>query len=227
MAKGYDDNSFDGKGNEREVVPLHLVEHPLIEDVLAQLRDERCPSEDFRRLARQVTVLLAFAASRDLPLSSERVRTPLEETEVKRLSADVVLVPVLRAGMGMLDVMLTVFPKASVGYVGLERDEETAVARQYYRKLPPLADRYVFLLDPMLATGGSASAAVALLEEQGARHVRLLSVVAAPEGVERLAKDYPTVDVYTAALDRGLNESKFILPGLGDFGDRLFGTLES
>lgn len=203
---------------------LHLVEHPLIEDVLAELRDERCEPEAFRRLARQLTMLLAFGAARDLPMRTERVRTPLEETEVRRLAAEIVLVPVLRAGMGMLDVMLTVFPRASVGYVGLERDEETAVARQYYRKLPPLADRYVFLLDPMLATGGSASAAVALLAAQGASQIRLLSVVAAPEGVERLEKDFPNVDVYTAALDRGMNESKFILPGLGDFGDRLFGT---
>ncbi|MGH9321300.1 MAG: uracil phosphoribosyltransferase, partial [Vicinamibacteria bacterium] len=201
------------------------VEHPLIEDVVAQLRDQRTGPEEFRRLARQITWLLAFAASKDLPMRTERVVTPLEETEVHRLDAEVVLVPVLRAGMGMLDVMLNIFPRASVGYVGLERDEITAVARQYYRKLPPLAERYVFLLDPMLATGGSASAAVSLLEEQAPGQIRLLSIVAAPEGVDRLARDHPKVDVYTAALDRGLNRSKFILPGLGDFGDRLYGTL--
>jgi len=205
-------------------VTFHKVEHPLIEDVLARLRDEATGPEEFRRLAKQATTLLAFAASQDLPLRRERVRTPLEETEVGRLDADVVLVPVLRAGMGMLDVMLQVFPRASVGYVGLERDEETAVARQYYRKLPPLSDRFVFLLDPMLATGGSALAAVALLKERGAGHVRLLSIVAAPEGVERLSEFAPEVDVYSAALDRELDERKFILPGLGDFGDRLYGT---
>ncbi len=203
---------------------LHRVEHPLVEDILAQLRDRRTAPEEFRRLARQVTGLLAFEASRDLPLRSERVATPLEETRVERLDAEVVLVPVLRSGMGMLDVMLTIFPRAAVGYVGLERDEMTAQARQYYKKLPPLEGRHVLVLDPMLATGGSASSAIALLKAQGASLMRLLSIVAAPEGVERLAQDHPGVDVYTAALDRGLDSRKYILPGLGDFGDRLYGT---
>lgn len=206
-------------------MPLHRVEHPLVDDVLAGLRDEATEPEDFRRLSKQVTTLLAYDASRDLPHRLEKVRTPLEETEVRRLDADIVLVPVLRAGMGMLDVMLSVFPKASVGYVGLERDETTAVARQYYRKLPTLSGSVVFLLDPMLATGGSASAAVTMLKEQGATSIRLLCIVAAPEGVARLERDCPDVDVYAAAVDRGLNEQKYILPGLGDFGDRLYGTL--
>jgi uracil phosphoribosyltransferase len=204
---------------------FHKIEHPLIEDVLGKLRDERCEAEEFRRLARQLTTLLAFGAAADLPVRPVRIRTPLEETEVRRLDADVVLVPVLRAGMGMLDVMLTLFPRATVGYVGLERDEKTAVARQYYRKLPELAERHIFLLDPMLATGGSASAALDLLKEHGARRIRLLSIVAAPEGVRRLEEDHPEVAIFTAALDRGLDERKFILPGLGDFGDRLYGTL--
>lgn len=204
---------------------LRRVDHPLIEEVLAELRDARTEPSPFRRLARRITTLLAFDASRDLPQRTERVRTPLEETEVRRLDADVVLVPVLRAGMGMLDVLLELFPRASVGYVGLERDESTAVARQYYRKLPPLSDRHVFLLDPMLATGGSASAAVKLLREQGARHVRLLCIVAAPEGIALLERECPEVDVYAAAVDRELDERKYILPGLGDFGDRLYGTL--
>ncbi len=203
---------------------LHLVEHPLIEDILAQLRDRRTEPEEFRRLARQATWLLAFGASRDLPLRAERVATPLEEARVARLDADVVLVPVLRAGMGMLEVMLTIFPRAAVGYVGLERDEMTAEARQYYKKLPPLEGRHVLVLDPMLATGGSASSAISLLKTQGASRIRLLSIVAAPEGVERLAQDHPGVDVYTAALDRCLDSRKYILPGLGDFGDRLYGT---
>jgi uracil phosphoribosyltransferase len=204
---------------------LHRIEHPLIEDVLAQLRDQRTEPEEFRRLARQLTWLLAFGGSCDLPLRSEQVETPLERTWVRRLDADIVLVPVLRAGMGMLDVMLTIFPRAAVGYVGLERDEATAEARQYYKKLPPLGGRHVVVLDPMLATGGSASSAITLLKEQGASLIRLLSIVAAPEGVERLRKDHPEVDVYTAALDRGLDSRKYILPGLGDFGDRLYGTL--
>ncbi len=203
---------------------LHHVQHPLIEEILADLRDESTPPEQFRQLSRQLTALLAFDASRDLPSRTDTVTTPIEEADVKRLDADIVLVPVLRAGMGMLDVMLSIFPKASVGYVGLERDESTAVARQYYRKLPKLSGRFVFLLDPMLATGGSASAAVSVLKEQGATKVRLLCVVAAPEGIERLATDFPDVDVYTAAVDRCLNEQKYIVPGLGDFGDRLYGT---
>jgi uracil phosphoribosyltransferase len=206
-------------------LPLHRIEHPLIEDILAQLRDRRTDPEEFRRLARQLTWLLAFGASRDLPLRSEDVETPLERTRGRRLDADLVLVPVLRAGMGMLDVMLTIFPRAAVGYVGLERDEITAQARQYYKKLPPLAGRHVVVLDPMLATGGSASAAIALLKEQGATLIRLLSIVAAPEGIERLEREHSGVDVYTAAVDRELDARKYILPGLGDFGDRLYGTL--
>ena len=204
---------------------LYRVEHPLVDDAVAALRDRSTPPEQFRRLAKQVTTLLAYDASKDLPSRTETVETPLETTQVRRLEADVVLVPVLRAGMGMLDVMLSVFPKASVGYVGLERDEETAVARQYYRKLPGLSDRFVFILDPMLATGGSAVAAVSALREAGASRLRLLCIVAAPEGIERLQKEFPDVDIYTAAVDRALDERKFILPGLGDFGDRLYGTV--
>lgn len=204
---------------------LHHVEHPLIEDVLAELRDQSTPPERFRLLSRRLTTLLAFDASRDLPTRAEKVQTPLEEADVKRLDADVVLVPVLRAGMGMLEVMLSIFPKASVGYVGLERDESTAIARQYYRKLPNLSGAFVFLLDPMLATGGSASSAVSLLKKEGASRVRLVCVVAAPEGIERLAGDHPDVDIYVGAVDRELNEQKYIVPGLGDYGDRLYGTL--
>jgi uracil phosphoribosyltransferase len=206
-------------------VALHHVEHPLIEEVLAELRDQSTPPERFRLLSHRLTTLLAFDASRDLPSRADKVQTPLEQADVKRLDADVVLVPVLRAGMGMLEVMLSIFPKASVGYVGLERDESTAVARQYYRKLPDLSGAFVFLLDPMLATGGSASSAVSLLKKEGASRVRLVCIVAAPEGIERLAGDHPDVDIYTAAVDRELNEQKYIMPGLGDYGDRLYGTL--
>ncbi len=220
--KGYDDNSFERKG---DIVSLYRVEHPLVDDAVTALRDRSTPPEQFRRLAKQVTTLLAYDASKDLPIRTETVETPLETTRARRLDADVVLVPVLRAGMGMLDVMLSIFPKASVGYVGLERDEETAVARQYYRKLPGLSDRFVFILDPMLATGGSAVAAVAALRDAGASRLRLLCIVAAPEGVERLQKEFPDVNVYAAAVDRTLDERKFILPGLGDFGDRLYGTV--
>ncbi|HEX9724217.1 MAG TPA: uracil phosphoribosyltransferase [Vicinamibacteria bacterium] len=200
------------------------VEHPLIEDVLTTLRDAATPREDFRRLTRKLSSLLVFEASRNLPLRQVDVETPLERTTGGRLNAEIVLVPVLRAGMGMLDSLLELFPGASVGYVGLERDEETAVARRYYLKLPDLADRHVFLLDPMLATGGSALAAIQALKEQGARSIRLLCIVAAPEGVALLEKHCPDVSIFAAAIDRQLDERKYILPGLGDFGDRLFGT---
>ncbi|MFQ5791216.1 MAG: uracil phosphoribosyltransferase [Acidobacteriota bacterium] len=203
---------------------LMQIRHPLIEDVLATLRDRSTPSEDFRRLTRKLSTLLVFEASRDLPTRQVEVETPLERAPAQRLDAEVVLVPVLRAGMGMLEAMLDIFPAASVGYVGLERDEETAVAHRYYCKLPDLPERFVFLLDPMLATGGSALAAVEALQEQGARRIRLLCIVAAPEGVRLLEERCPEVDVFAASVDRELDPRKYILPGLGDFGDRLFGT---
>ena len=203
---------------------LLRVAHPLIEDSLTKIRIASTPPELFRRLTHKLTSLLVFEASRDLPTEELEIATPLERARGRKLTAEVVLVPVLRAGMGMLEAMLEIFPDASVGYVGLERDEETAIARRYYCKLPDLPDRYVFLLDPMLATGGSALAAVEALRDQGARHIRLLCIVAAPEGVSLLQEHCPDVDIYTAAVDRQLNQRKFILPGLGDFGDRLFGT---
>ena len=205
-------------------MPFIRVEHPLIEDVLSALRDKSTPPQDFRRLTKKLSSLLVFEASRDLPLRRVEIQTPLERTAGSRLDADIVLVPVLRAGMGMLDTLLELFPGASVGYVGLERDEQTAVARRYYLKLPDLAERQVLLLDPMLATGGSALAAIEALREQGARSIRLLCIVAAPEGVALLDRHCPDVTIYAAALDRELDERKYILPGLGDFGDRLFGT---
>lgn len=201
------------------------VEHPLIADALAELRDRSTTPQLFRRLTRRVTVLLIFEASRDLPTRPVKVRTPLETARGARLDARVVLVPVLRAGMGMMEALLEIFPDASVGFVGLERDEQTAIAHRYYSKLPsPLKDRHVFLLDPMLATGGSAVAAAEVLKQEGARRIRLLSIVAAPEGIALVEKRCPEVDIYTAAVDRELNARKYILPGLGDFGDRLWDT---
>jgi uracil phosphoribosyltransferase len=204
---------------------VHVVRHPLVEDVLAQLRDRRTPCDAFRRLARRMSLLLVAEATRDLSLAAGTVETPLETAPVRRLATRVVAVPVLRAGVGMLDAFLELVPHAQVGYVGLERDEVTAVARRYYEKVPPDLDgAAVFLLDPMLATGGSAAMALEGLARRGARAVRLLSVVAAPEGIARLRAAAPDAIVYTAGLDRGLDQRKFILPGLGDFGDRLFGT---
>ena len=204
---------------------LHVVSHPLVDDVLAALRDKRTPSTEFRRLAHRVSLLVAAEATRDLPTREIAVETPLETARARVLAGRVVAVPVLRAGLGMLDAFLQLVPGAQVGYFGLERDEQTAVARRYYEKVPrDLADAVVYLLDPMLATGGSAAMAIDGLHGLGARKVRLLCVVAAPEGVSHLEQAAPGTEVYAAALDRQLDERKYILPGLGDFGDRLFGT---
>jgi uracil phosphoribosyltransferase len=206
-------------------MPLTVVKHPLVDDALARLRDRSTPCDEFRRLARRVSVLLTAEATRDLPTVAAEIETPLETTRVHRIGPRVVAVPVLRAGLGMLDAFLELLPQTQVGYFGLERNEETAVARRYYEKVPgDLGGAVVFLLDPMLATGGSAAMAVDGLRGLGARGVRLLSIVAAPEGVAHLEQVAPDAHVYAAALDRGLNDRKYILPGLGDFGDRLFGT---
>ena len=206
-------------------MPLHVVRHPIIEDSLARLRDKRTDCDEFRRLARRVSLLLAAEATRDLAVGEIPVQTPLERTIAHAVSSRVVAVPVLRAGLGMLEAFLELVPQAEVGYFGLERNEETAAAGRYYEKVPKdLGGATVFLLDPMLATGGSAAMAVDGLAGLGARNVRLLSIVAAPEGVDHLAVAAPEAIIYTAALDRALNDRKYILPGLGDFGDRLFGT---
>ena len=206
-------------------MPLHTLRHPLVEDVLARLRDKATPSYEFRGLARRLSLLLIAEATRDLELAQGTVETPLETTSVRRIASRVVAVPVLRAGLGMLDAFLELLPQAEVGYFGLERNEKTAEARRYYEKVPKdLGRAMVFLLDPMLATGGSAVMAVEGLRTLGARRVRLLSIVAAPDGVAHLEAAFPDTEIYAAAVDRGLNERKFILPGLGDFGDRLFGT---
>jgi uracil phosphoribosyltransferase len=204
---------------------LHIVDHPLLHDIVARLRDRTTSSDDFRALAYRVSLFLVAEATRDLPTSEDSVETPLETTTARRLATRVVAVPVLRAGIGMLQAFLDLVPTAEVGYFGLERNDETAVARRYYEKVPAdLGNAFVFLLDPMLATGGSAAMAVDGLRSRGAQRVRLVSIVAAPEGVARLASECPDTLVYTAALDRGLDGRKYILPGLGDFGDRLYGT---
>jgi uracil phosphoribosyltransferase len=206
-------------------MPLHVAEHPLVHETLARLRDASTPCDAFRRLARRLSLLLTVEATRDLALVDATVETPLETAPVKRLQPRIVAVPVLRAGLGMLDAFLELVPSAQVGYFGLERNEQTAVARRYYEKVPAdLGGAIVFLLDPMLATGGSAVMALDGLKGLGARSIRLLCVVAAPEGVAHVEQHVPDAVVYTAAVDRELNDKKYILPGLGDFGDRLFGT---
>jgi uracil phosphoribosyltransferase len=205
---------------------LHIVTHPLVHDALAQLRDKQTPADAFRRIATRISVLLAAEALRVVPTATSTVVTPLGPAEARRMASDVVVVPVLRAGLGMLDAVLELVPTARVGYIGLQRDEETAIASRYYSKLPRgLSDSYVLMIDPMLATGGSASAALDLLRQAGASGVRIVCIVAAPEGVAVLEREHPDVSIYTPVVDRHLNAQKYIVPGLGDFGDRLYGTL--
>ncbi len=206
-------------------VPVHLVEHPLVHDALSILRDTSTPPEVFRRMAVRISLLLAAEATRDLPAERATVTTPLGPAGGRRVSGDVVVVPVLRAGLGMLDAILELIPTARVGHIGLQRDEMTAVASRYYSKLPAnLADSFVLMIDPMLATGGSAVAALDMLRESGARHVRMICIVSAPEGIALVERHHPDVHIFTPVVDHGLNDHKFIVPGLGDFGDRLYGT---
>ena len=205
---------------------VHLVEHPLVHDALVTLRDKSTTREHFRQAATRISVLLVAEALRDVPTTSMTVETPLGPADGRRIGRDVVVVPVLRAGLGMLSAVLDLVPSARVGHIGLQRNELTAVASQYYSKLPaPLDTSYVLMIDPMLATGGSAVAALDLLEHAGAHKIRLVCIVAAPEGVALVERHHPNVEIYTPVVDRELNEQKYIVPGLGDFGDRLYGTI--
>ena len=205
---------------------MHLVDHPLVHDALVSLRDKCTPPELFRRAATRISVLLAAEATRDLATRDVTVETPLGPAAGRRIAPTVVVVPVLRAGLGMLDAVLGLIPDARVGHIGLQRDEITAVASQYYSKLPSrLEASYVVIIDPMLATGGSAVAALDLLHRASARSVRIVCIVAAPEGIALVERHHPEVHIYTPVVDRGLNGRKFIVPGLGDFGDRLYDTL--
>ena len=192
---------------------LHVSKHPLVGDSLRGLRDSTTEPEEFRTLARNVITMLLYEATADLPARRGRVRTPLAEADAIELDAEVVAIPVLRAGLGLLAPVLELLPRVSVGYIGLERDEETAVARIYYNKLPRLQGKVPLLLDPMLATGGSAAQALDLIKEAGGRDTRMLCIVDAPEGVKVLADRHPEVDVYTAALDESLNDKAYIVPG--------------
>lgn len=202
-----------------------VVDHPLVDTALVALRDVNTPTDAFRRNARSLTLILAYRVLADLPTREVQVETPLETTGGRVLEHNVVFVPVLRAGLAMLDSMADFVPGSKVGFVGLERNEETAIARNYYEKLPAqLADADTIILDPMLATGGSAVATVELLLRQGAKRISLACVVAAPEGIAAVHARFPQVSICTGVVDRCLNERKYILPGLGDFGDRYFGT---
>jgi len=204
---------------------LHVLEHPLIQDKLARIRDRHTKAGHFRSLVAEVAGLMVFQASRDLPICAEDVETPLETVRAFRLAAPVTIVPILRAGMGLADGVMSLMPEARVGHIGLYRDEASLAPVSYYIKLPEdVGKGPVFLVDPMLATGGSAAAAVNVLREHGCEDVRMICLVAAPEGVRAMEAADDRVLIYTAALDRELNELGYILPGLGDAGDRMFGT---
>jgi uracil phosphoribosyltransferase len=206
-------------------VPLHIVDHPLVHDALMELRDLATPPSAFRRAANRISVLLAAEALRDVPSDPSTVTTPLGSADGRVVGGDVVVVPVLRAGLGMLDAVLELLPAARVGHIGLQRDEATAIASKYYSKLPSdLSRSYVLMIDPMLATGGSAVAAIDLLKAAGARMIRMICIVAAPEGVALVERHHPEVPIYTPVVDHHLDPQKYIVPGLGDFGDRLYGT---
>ena len=202
------------------------IEHPLILHKLAIIRDKQTGSKDFRELVEEVSMLMAYEVTRNLSTEEVEIETPICKTKCQMLSGKkVAIVPILRAGLGMVDGMLKLIPAAKVGHVGLYRDEETLQPVEYFCKLPQdIAERDVIVVDPMLATGGSSSDAVTMLKKRGAKNLRLMCLVASPEGIEFVQKAHPDVDIYIAAIDEKLNEHGYIVPGLGDAGDRLFGT---
>jgi uracil phosphoribosyltransferase len=204
-------------------VTLLVVDHPLARSLLTSLRDSSTPPPLFRLIAKRLALVLCIEATRTIPSAPVQVETPLAATAGTRLGP-LVAVPILRAGLGMLEAVTELFPEVTVGYLGLERDHATFEPSLYYSKLPPLEGRSALLLDPMLATGGSAAAACAALKAANPVSITLLSVVAAPEGIAHIEREHPEVDIVTASVDEGLNASAYIVPGLGDFGDRLFGT---
>ncbi|MBI3111518.1 MAG: uracil phosphoribosyltransferase [Ignavibacteriales bacterium] len=204
---------------------LTIIQHPLVKRDLTLLRDRKTPSNVFRSILRRTSTLMAYEVTRNLPLKNIKVRTPLESTSGSIIGKPVVLVPILRAGLGLVGGFVEVIPDARVGHIGLYRDEESLKPVDYYFKVPRnLKQALVLLLDPMLATGGSGAAAITYLKEKGAQRILYVSLVAAPEGVRKVVKAHPDVMIYTCALDRELNRKGYILPGLGDAGDRIFGT---
>lgn len=204
---------------------LVIFDHPLISHKLTYIRDENTKHFEFKRAIDEVTLLMAYEVTRDLPLKEKVISTPLEEMTSHVLAKDVVIVPIMRAGLGMTDGILSLVPTARVGHVGLYRDEETLQPMEYYKKFPAeIPNSTVFVVDPMLATGGSVIATIDIVKETGATDIRYIGIVGSPEGVQALQAAHPDVDIYLAALDRQLNENGYIVPGLGDCGDRIFGT---
>ncbi len=207
-----------------ENMPVLVVEHPLAQHVLTILRKRETEPHEFRLMARSLASILVLEATRSLDTRLAKIRTPIEETESLELAQGLAVVPILRAGLAMLEPVLELFPDVAVGYIGLERDERTAQAHRYYCKLPKLHGRYTLCFDPMLATGGSAAQAISFLKSAGAENIVFVCVVAAPQGIDFLEAAHPDVPIVTGAVDRELNEKRYICPGLGDFGDRLYGT---
>ncbi len=205
---------------------VHLLDHPLLQHKLSILRDESTSVKDFREIVSEVATLMCYEATRDLPLKEVIIKTPVANAVTHQISGKkLAIVPILRAGLGMVDGILTLVPGAKVGHIGLFRDPETLEPVKYYCKMPTdIAQRDVIVVDPMLATGGSASAAITFLKEYGVSHIKLMNILAAPEGIERVRADHPDVEIYIAALDEKLNDHGYIVPGLGDAGDRIFGT---
>ena len=204
-----------------------VFDHPLILHKLSILRDKGTSVKEFRELVSEIAMLMCYEATRDLPLEDVEIETPVARATVKRIAGKkLAIVPILRAGLGMVDGMVSMMPNVKVGHIGLFRDPETLEPVKYYFKMPPdIDERDVIVVDPMLATGGSASAAIQFLKDDGVKHIKLMCIIGAPEGVERMQKDHPDVDIYVAALDDHLNEHGYIVPGLGDAGDRIFGTM--
>ena len=205
---------------------FHLVDHPLIQHKLTIMRDKDTSSKDFRELLDEISMLLGYEITRNLPLEDVEIETPIQKATFKKISGKkLAIVPILRAGLGMVDGLLRLVPVARVGHIGLYRDPETHEPVEYYCKMPPdIGERLVIIVDPMLATGGSASDAITMVKNKGANNILLMCLVAAPEGVEKVQKTHPDVDIYCAALDEKLNDHAYIVPGLGDAGDRIFGT---
>ena len=205
---------------------VHILDHPLLQHKLSILRDENTGVKDFREVVSEIATLMCYEATRDLPLEEVEIKTPITTAKYKMIAGKkLAIVPVLRAGLGMEDGILTLIPSVKVGHIGLYRDPDTLEPVEYYCKMPTdIAERDVIILDPMLATGGSASAAIQFIKNYEVKHIKLMNIIAAPEGIERVHHDHPDVDIYCAALDEKLNDHGYIVPGLGDAGDRIFGT---
>ena len=205
---------------------VHILDHPLLQHKLSILRDETTSVTEVRQVVSEIATLMCYDATRDLPLEEVEVQTPVAKATVKKIAGKkLAIVPILRAGLGMVDGILTLIPGAKVGHIGLFRDPETLEPVKYYCKMPSdIAERDVIILDPMLATGGSASAAIDFIKEYGVTNIKLMNILAAPEGIARIQKDHPDVPIYVAACDEKLNDHGYIVPGLGDAGDRIFGT---